>query len=134
MRDFVAGVVAILLVFVALSLLTTLTAYRRWRRRVREAERSAGRTIIAEIPTSTNLILVTEDEARVYYGDRGIEKDSIVAVRVLINGSPIAEHVTVRHAVDAGRPTSFDDRPEGIARDRWDVAVETTEGMTLIEC
>ncbi len=31
-------------------------------------------------------------------------------------------------------PTSFDDHPEGIARDRWDVAIETTEGTVLVEC
>ena len=30
--------------------------------------------------------------------------------------------------------TSFDDRPEGIARDRWDVAIETEAGMLLVEC
>ena len=32
------------------------------------------------------------------------------------------------------QPTSFDDHPEGIVRDRWDVAVETVSGTTLIEC
>ena len=30
--------------------------------------------------------------------------------------------------------TSFEDRPDGIARDRWDVAVETVTGTVLIEC
>jgi len=30
--------------------------------------------------------------------------------------------------------TSFEDRPEGIARDRWDVAIETVSGMLLVEC
>ena len=29
----------------------------------------------------------------------------------------------------------IDDRPEGIARDRWDVAIETADGATMIvEC
>jgi hypothetical protein len=28
----------------------------------------------------------------------------------------------------------IDDRPEGIARDRWDVAIETLAGTTLVEC
>jgi hypothetical protein len=32
------------------------------------------------------------------------------------------------------QPTSFEDRPEGIARDRWDVAVEALNGTLLIEC
>ena len=61
-------------------------------------------------------------------------EDLIVAVRVLINGAPIAAYVSTRHAADEKQPTSFDDRPEGIARDRWDVAVETVTGLTLIEC
>ena len=40
-----------------------------------------------------------------------------------------------RHASEAlSAPTSFEDRPEGIARDRWDVAIEAQGGTTLIEC
>ena len=40
-----------------------------------------------------------------------------------------------RHAAEAlSAPTSFEDRPEGIARDRWDVAIEAQAGTTLIEC
>jgi len=58
-----------------------------------------------------------------------------VAVRVLINGAPIASHLSSRRKSDTPlHPTSFEDRPEGIARDRWDVAVETEGGTTLIEC
>ena len=30
--------------------------------------------------------------------------------------------------------TSFEDRPDGIARDRWDVALETVTGTVLVEC
>ena len=37
-------------------------------------------------------------------------------------------------ASDRRQPTSFDDRPEGIARDRWDVAIETVAGTMLVEC
>jgi len=56
-------------------------------------------------------------------------------VRVLINGVPIAACVSRRHPADAARQaTSFDDRPEGIARDRWDVAIETIGGLVLVEC
>jgi hypothetical protein len=32
------------------------------------------------------------------------------------------------------QPTSFEDRPEGIARDRWDVAIEQPDGVLLVEC
>jgi hypothetical protein len=56
-------------------------------------------------------------------------------VRVLINGAPIATTLSPRHAGAAARhPTSFEDRPEGIARDRWDVALETAAGTMLVEC
>jgi hypothetical protein len=135
MRDLIAGVVAVLLLLVAASLATTLRGYRRRRQRARDSERALGRAVIAELPTADDLVLVSEDDRRFYYGERGIDKDLIVAVRVLINGSPIAAHVSRRHATSTPRTaTSFEDRPEGIARDRWDVAVETATGTTLIEC
>ena len=135
MRDFVAGIVAVLLLLVAASLATTLRSYRRRRQRARDSEGALGRVVIAELPTADDLVLVSEDDHRFYYGERGIDKDLIVAVRVLINGSPIASSVSRRHATSTPlQPTRFEDRPEGIARDRWDVAVETVVGTTLIEC
>jgi len=80
-------------------------------------------------------VLFSEDDARFYYGDRSIDKDLIKAVRVLINGSPIAACVSGRWPSEAtAHPTSFEDRPEGIARDRWDVAIESVQGPTLVEC
>ncbi len=135
MRDVFAAVAAIVLLVVAASLATTLQTYRRRRLRARDSERALGRAVIAEIPAGDDLVLVSEDDARFYYGDRSIDKDLIVAVRVLINGSPIAAYVSTRYPENAGRQaTSFDDRPEGIARDRWDVALETVTGTTLVEC
>src|SRR5579862_107694 len=140
MRDVFAGIVAVCLLLVAASLATTLKAYRKRRQRARDSERALGRTIIAELPTSTDLVLVTADEERLYYGDRSVDKDSIVAVRVLINGTPIAACLSSRHALAAPlQATSFEDRPEGIARDRWDVAIESlagpgTSNVVLIEC
>src|SRR5262245_41773982 len=124
MRDLVAGAVALLLLVAAASLATTLRLYRRRRQRARDAQRALGRRIIAELPIADEPVLVAEDAERLYYGSREIEKARIAAVRVLINGAPIAAHVSRRHAT--GPPlqaTSFEDRPEGIARDRWDVAV-----------
>ena len=135
MRDFIAGVIALALLLLAASLATTLQYYRRRRQRTRDAEGAMGRRIVAEIPADDNLVLFTEDEKRFYYGDRSIDKDLIAAVRVLINGSPIASYVSQRHAPRAGaQATSFEDRPDGIARDRWDVACETAAGTVLIEC
>ena len=135
MRDLVAGIVAVLLLLVAASLATTLQSYRRRRQRARDSEGALGRVVIAELPTADDLVLVSEDEHRFYYGEQAIDKDLIVAVRMLINGSPIAASVSRRHATSTPlQPTRFEDRPEGIARDRWDVAVETVVGTTLIEC
>jgi hypothetical protein len=135
MRDLVAGIIAVGLILLALSLATTLTVFRRRRLRAREAERARGRRVIAEIPVTEELTLFTEDADAFYYGEQRVDKDAIVAARVLINGSPIAAVLSRRHGVEQDRqPTSFEDRPEGIARDRWDVALETTQGTVLVEC
>ena len=135
MRDAFAAIVAVVLLVVAASLGTTLTAFRRRRLRARDSERALGRVVLAEIPADDDLRLFSEDAVRFHYGDASVDKDLIVAVRVLINGSPIASSVSRRHATSTPlQPTRFEDRPEGIARDRWDVAVETVVGTTLIEC
>jgi hypothetical protein len=135
MRDLFAGIVALVLLVAAASLATTLQAYRRRRSRARDSERALGRRIIAEIPAADDLVLFSEDASRFYYGEESIDKDLIVAARVLINGAPIASYVSKRHPEGGDRqPTSFEDRPEGIARDRWDVAIETLKGTTLVEC
>ena len=135
MRDLAAAVVALLLLIAAASLATTLQIYRRRRLRLRDSERALGRSIITEIPQGDDLVLFSADASRFYYGERSIDKDLIVAVRVLINGAPIAAYVSTRHPEGAERqPTSFEDRPEGIARDRWDVAIETLAGTTLVQC
>jgi hypothetical protein len=134
MRELVAWIVALLLLLVAASLATTLNVYRKRRQRARESERALGRRIIAELPTSEDLVYFTEDDVRFHYGETSIDKDLIVAARVLINGSPIAAAVSERHAAHAPVPTSFEDRPDGIARDRWDVAIETKRGTILVEC
>jgi len=135
MRDFIAALVALLLLFAAAKLATTLQTYRRRRERARDSELAMGRAIIAEIPGDADLVLFSEDRARFYYGERSIDKDLIAAVRVLINGAPIAAYESRRHGGSTMRQaTSFEDRPEGIARDRWDVAIETVTGTTLVEC
>ncbi len=135
MRDVFAALVAFFLLFVAASLGTTLQAFRRRRYRARDAERARGRTVVAEIPDQEDLVLFSEDPRRFYYGEQSVDKDLIVAVRVLINGAPIASAVSTRDAGgDQRQATSFEDRPEGIARDRWDVAIETREGLMLVPC
>ena len=137
MRDVVAAIVALVLLFVAASLATALRLYRRRRQRARESERARGRTIVAELPTADELVLFSEDPDRFYYGERAIDKDQISAVRVLINGAPLAT-VSRRPLAEpdqrTGELAAMDDRPEGIARDRWDVAIDTTAGVVLVEC
>ena len=135
MRDVVAAAAAFILLLVAASLATTLQTYRRRRLRARDSERALGRTIIAEIPAGDGLVLFSEDAVRFYQGERSIDKDLVVAARVLINGSPIAACVSRRYPGEALRQaTSFEDQPDGIARDRWDVAIETVTGTVLVEC
>jgi len=133
-RDLVFAGLALLLLLVAASLATTLHHYRRARQRARDTERALGRRIVAELPTSEELVYFSEDPVRFHYGERSIDKDLIVAARVLVNGSPIAAAVSSRHRERAMTPTTFEDRPEGIARDRWDVAIETERGTVLVEC
>src|SRR5438552_1833597 len=135
MRDVLAGLIAIGLLAVAARLAKMLQHYRRSRQRTHDSELALGRTIIAEIPTETDLALFSEDAKRFHYGEQSIDKDLIVAVRVLINGAPIAGYVSRRaDRRPAGAPAGFEDRPEGIARDRWDVAIETVTGTTVIPC
>ena len=135
MRDVIAGIIAAVLVFSAASLATGLQRYRRRRRRNRDSQEDLGRRIIAEIPADDDLAIFSDDATRFFYRDRAVEKDQIVAVRVLINGTPIAAYLSQRHEPGPGhQATRFEDRPEGIARDRWDVALETTGGTALVEC
>src|ERR1700753_963877 len=112
MRDFVAGILAVVLLLVAGSLATTLHFYRKRRQRVRDSERALGRTIIAEIPSDEQLVLFSEDAVRFYYGESAVDKDLVTAVRVLINGAPIAAVVASRYARQQTQPTTFEDRPE----------------------
>jgi hypothetical protein len=145
-------------VLVAASLATTLHHHRRQRQRRRDSERALGRTIIAEVPSAADLVLFSEDRVRFYYGDRSIDKDLIVSVHVLINGSPIASAVS-RDPRGGGRTASSRasggpaqgagaapdhagaahgvveaDSDGGMARDRWDVLIETRSGTILVEC
>jgi hypothetical protein len=135
-RDYVAGLLALLLLFVAASLAATLQAYRRRRSRAREGEQALGRRVVAEIPAGADLELFSEDDIRFYYGEESIDKDLIRAVRVLINGVPIATVVSPRYAASAvSTPSAWiEDRPDGIARDRWDVEIEAENRTLVVPC
>ena len=75
LRNVIAALVALALLFVAATLATTLQTYRRRRQRARDSERALGRTIIAELPTSEDLVLFTEDQSRFHYGEQSIDKE-----------------------------------------------------------
>jgi hypothetical protein len=137
MRDAIAAVLAVALLVVAASLGTTLRLFRKRQRSARESERTLGRAIVAEIPAEDDLLLFTEDARQFHYGARSIDKDRIVAARILINGAVIAACVSARRAAGTGAQMTteaIDDRPEGIARDRWDVVIEGLDGPVIVEC
>jgi hypothetical protein len=132
-RDVFAGVIAAGLLFLAARLATTLQYYRRAQQRAREREETLGRSVIAEIPSEDSLLLFTEDAGRFYYGNRAIDKDQIVSAQLLINGDAIGRVGQGRNwgdwqEVQEGREEG------GIPRDRWDVRIETIDGVTVVAC
>ena len=135
MRDFLAAILALILLFTAARLGTALHVSRKQRQAQRRREQERGRQIVAELPAGADMTLFSEDAAMFSHGDASIDKARIKAVRVLINGTPLAAYESRRFEQSAaGASTSFEDRPEGIAHDRWDVAIETLDGTTLVEC
>ena len=135
MRDVAAALVALGLLFFALRLATALTRDRRKRGSEREAIAVRGRTILAEIPSDTGLLFFTQDAEAFYFGERPIPKTAITAARVLINGAPIAVATSPDHQ-DAAAISSelIQQRPEGLSRDQWDVAIDTGEASILVPC
>lgn len=135
MRDFVAALFAAGLVFFALRLATALTRDRRKRGSEREAIAASGRSILAEIPSDTGLRFFTEDPEAFRFGGRPIPKAEIVAARVLINGAPIAVAARPDHRRAAAISSDLiQQRPEGLSRDQWDVAIDTEDDTVLVPC
>jgi hypothetical protein len=136
LRDVLAAVIALALLGSAARLATTLQYYRRRRQAARDSEGAHGRAIIAEIPSEDDLVLFSEDQTRFYYGDRSIDKSVVIAVRMLINGAPIATYASRGRptAVNESEAATAEEQAEGIVRDRWDVAIETATGTLLVAC
>ena len=135
MRDLAAIVLAITLVFFALRLATSLTRDRRQRRRTRLSIEATGQSILAEVPSETGITFFTEDATAFYFGQQTIHKTEITATRVLINGTPIA--ASIRHDLRDAETVPqeiVESPPEGFARDRWDVAIETSDTTLVIPC
>mgnify|MGYP004396686251 CR=1 FL=1 len=135
MRDIVAALLAAMLILVSLSLATSLHWDRLRRNRRRGEMASRGQTILAEIPAETGLKFFTEDAGAFHYGDLTIRKKTIRAVQVLINGIPIASSVVPSYTgVITASLDILENRPDGLARDRWDVSIETEAETILIQC
>ena len=135
MRDILAALVAILLILFALRLATALTRDRRQRRGERAAIAAGGRKILAEIPADTGLVFVTENAEAFHVAGRAIPKATITAARVLVNGAPIAVAASPEHRAAAAIPSDLvRQRPEGLARDQWDVAIDTEGGTVIVPC
>ena len=135
MRDFVAVILAVILFAVALSLATSLQWHRKGQARRRQLIRNRGRSIVAEIPAAEGLIYFTEDSEAFHWGDETIRKNQIQAVHALINGAPISTSRARRFpGVSADPAPVLDKGPDGIERDRWDVAIETAGRTAVIEC
>lgn len=135
MRDLLAGLVAAFLTFVALGLAGALHQYRRRRRAARTEAGAQGRSVVAEIPAGADLTLFTEGEHDFTFGATSIEKRTIRGVRLLINGSPIAASTSPLFPDAAPPPLiAMNDQFEGLLRDRWDVAIDTTAGTVMVEC
>ena len=142
-RDVFAGVIAAGLLFLAARLATTLQYYRRAQQRAREREETLGRTVIAEIPSEDSLLLFTEDAGRFYYGNRAIDKEQIVSAQLLINGNAIGRVGQGRNWGDWQEGQAGQEGQEGRQglegqqgreRDRWEVRIETVDGVTVVAC
>ncbi|MCY4078415.1 MAG: hypothetical protein OXH04_23615, partial [Acidobacteria bacterium] len=135
LRDVLFAVLAVFLVFVSLGLATSLTGARRRRQRQQQAIAARGQVVLAELPTGDGITFFTADDEAFHYGERRIPKDSIQAARVLINGAPIAASVAAGYTDTQATPADVvDDRPEGLSRDRWDVAIEAGGATVVVEC
>ncbi len=135
MRDVVFAVLAVFLLFVALGLATSLTGARRRRQRQQREIAALGQVVLAELPTGDGITFFTADDEAFHYGGRRIPKDAIQAARVLINGAPIAASLAPGYTDTRTTPADVvDDRPEGLSRDRWDVAIEAGGATVLVEC
>ncbi len=135
MRDFLAVLIVLLLLVVAMSLVAGLKTHHRRREETLSAVRKRGRTIVVEVPAERELKVFSKDYNHFYYGEHVIPKNQIQAVRVLINGSPIAAYASRRFpSAVVLPPTSFNDKDKGIVKDQWDVEIKTTKGTTLVEC
>jgi hypothetical protein len=137
MRDTVAAAIAVLLLLVALGMFATLQYYRRRRQENRLQHATLGRTIIAEVPSGNDLVLFSEDATRFFHGTLPIEKSEIHAVRLLINGAPLAAYRSASEAAPAAEAhhRSLPDLAgEETFRDRWDVDIETARRSVVVAC
>ncbi len=124
MRDLVAIIIVLILVVVALAMATSLQWYRRGHERLRQALKTQGQTILAEVPVDDGLAFFSEDTQAFYWAGHRIPKHEIRAAHVLISGAPLSSIRSDRFpGVAAAGPTAALE-PGTVERERWDVGIE----------
>lgn len=135
MRDVVAGLVAVLLVVMAIRMASSLQWYKRSHARTRYAIQGRGQAVVAEIPGGDGLRFFTEDETAFYWNERSIPKHEIRSTRVLISGAPLSARVSSRfEATPLPIANDVETALDGLERDRWDVAIDLDDESVLVEC
>ena len=134
MRDLVAIIIVLILVVVALAMATSLQWYRRGHERLRQALKTQGQTILAEVPVDEGLAFFSEDTQAFYWAGHRIPKHEIRAAHVLISGAPLSSIRSDRFpGVAAAGPTAALE-PGTVERERWDVGIELENQTILVEC
>ena len=112
---------------------------RAWRRRCSLSAAAAARARLGagaraarsspRLPPATISCCSARTTQRFYYGER-VDRQGPDRRRARADQRRADRRVRVARHADAAparQATSFEDRPEGIARDRWDVAIETVD-------
>jgi hypothetical protein len=135
MRDFVAIIIALILIVAALALATSLQWYQRGHQRLRRKLRERGQMILAEVPATDGLEFFSEDIDAFYWKGQIVPKRNIRSVQILISGAPLSI-VRSQKFSDLGpsHQKITEMKPESVERERWDVSIDTSDFPTLVEC
>jgi len=128
MPPLVIRALAVVLLLLALWKLFRFAMALRFAKVLREEERQAseasGRGLVAEVPTHAgDLVLFHESASSFFYGEREIEKQRIVAVRLFLNGRIVDQSFRPGSAApDASWAEEYD------GRERWDLRLDFRTG------
>jgi hypothetical protein len=122
----VALLVFFFVVFHLFGYAMALRSAKRTREREREAEEARGRRVVAELPLADGIVLLTEDESDLRWGDARITKAEVEGGRVLLNGGILREFARRPGVLPPPVPPE-----EFEGRERWEVAVFLEGGRVL---